>query len=380
MKPQTLKTVLLIVGISILSGCYTQLSEPVYRQEYYTEADTVYEYTENEELSDYNLGYRDGYRDFLNDYLWYGYNPDSYFYNHYRSYWYSPYSHHYHSFYLGYYDPFFYDPFWDWGYYGYYHSPYSYYRSGYWYRPYYADYYYHGYYRYRPYYYGYVSTKKESTGREQLTAERQTSSPSLAPSSASRSASPKAAGRDVNDLQTTMNMPVATGGGSTGSDVAERRNGSIPSKINSNEVFDANRRTPVKEIPGFQTTLNSPTRPDVKPFTRTSYGRSQQTEILSTNTRTTRTRTVPRSGRTSRSDTKSISRSPKTSGSSSSSSSQSTYSSPSTSRSSSSSSSSSSSVRSSSGSRSSSSSSSSRSGSSSSSGSRSSAKRSSNKK
>ncbi|MBN2600664.1 MAG: hypothetical protein JXR87_01580, partial [Candidatus Marinimicrobia bacterium] len=67
MKTISLKFTFLVIGISVLSGCYTQLSEPIAREEYYTEEeydtnrDTIYQY--QEELSEYNLGYRDGLRE-----------------------------------------------------------------------------------------------------------------------------------------------------------------------------------------------------------------------------------------------------------------------------------------------------------------------------
>jgi len=384
MKTISLKFILLVVGISFLSGCYTQLSEPVSREEYYTEPDTVYQYQEPE-FSDYNLGYRDGYRDFLNDYLWYGYNPDSYFYFNHRPYWNSPWSY-YHSFYLGIYDPYFYDPFYDWGYFGYY-SPYSYYSySSWYYSPYSRHYYGYGYYYRRPYYYygGYTGTKKVSAGREQLTANRQSTSGAASAGQASRVPISSS-----SDFQNTLNLPMTAGGGSSSAVTGSSRpstqslpEGIIkPNKKESQSLNSRPKKTPEEPIPGFQTKLTPPASPEIKPIKKYPPSRSTKPAVKKPvkKSSTTTKAVKPTKSSSSSSETKTISKPKARPSSSSGKSSRSSYSAPSKTRSSNSSSSRSSTVRSSSGSRSSGSSSSRSSSSKSSSSKSSSSKRSSSK-
>ena len=384
MKTTPLKFILPVVGISVLSGCYTQLSEPLSREEYYTEPDTVYQYEETD-LSEYNLGYREGYRDFLNDHLWYGYNPDSYFYHSHRPYWDSPWSYH-HSFYLGVYDPYFYDPFWDWGYSGYY-SPYSYYGYNYgYYHPYSRHYYSHGYY----YHGGYAGTKKVSEGREQLTANRQPASGSASASQASR-----VPVSNNSDFQNTLNLPMASGSGnsSTTSGSSQPGTQSLPDGIVKPDKSARNIQTldvrptksPDEDVPGFQTTLIPPARPETKLIKNrsTSSSSGKRTITLPVKKSSSVRKSQPPS-KSSSSETKSVSKPKSSSSSSSGKSSRSSYKTPSKSSSSSSSSSRSSSVRSSPKSKSSSSrssnSSSSKSSSSKSSSSKSSSSKSSSKK
>jgi len=412
MKTIPLKILLVSAGIFILSGCYTQLSEPISRTEYFSEPDTVYEYQEYD-LSDYNEGYRDGFRDFANQYLWYGYNPNSFLYYSYHPYWDSPWSYR-HSAYLGYYDPFYYDPFWDWGYYGYY-SPYSYYSyTGWYYSPY---YYRHRYYHRHPYYYGvYFSGKKVSEGREQLTADRQPISGSGSAARANRtSVGNTSAYNNSVKLQTTSGGSTKSGtigranrtsvsntsandnsvnlqmtsGGSTNSGIT---NNPVPStqsfpestskpNISIKEIQKIDkkpRKSSAETIPGFQNTLTRPSHPEVKPIRGSSkYQPSTETKRTIPSKRSSDSRRIykPRTpAKSSTSEAKSVSRPSSRSGSSS----KSSYSAPSRKSSNSSSSSSRSSVRSSSSRRSSGSSS--KSSSSRSSSSRKSSSRSSSKK
>ncbi len=276
MKQLFLKTLLLIPGILLLSGCYTKLAEPVTREEYYLEQDTT-QYTEQDEsyenymldspnLSEYNQGYRDAYREFLNSNLWYGYNPYSSFYHH-NPYWYSHWSS-YHSYYLGYYDPFFYDPFYDWGYYSYgYYNPYRYRNFGYYHDPYSRYYYSHGYYYHGGGYYygGYTSSQTISEGRQQKKVDRQPKIKSPPGNQLSRIPN------DLNsDFQTSLDLPMSAGSGSMGSSGTSNDNyPPIVSKPfnpgNSKEVI---RKRPTKEmiksdatipgIPGFQNKLLPP--------------------------------------------------------------------------------------------------------------------------
>ena len=372
MKTTPLKSILPVVGIFVLSGCYTQLSEPLSREEYYAEPDTVYQYEEND-LSEYNLGYRD----FLNDHLWYGYNPDSYFYHSHRPYWNSPWSYH-HSFYLGVYDPYFYDPFWDWGYSGYY-SPYSYYGYNYgYYHPYSRHYYSHGY-----YYGGYAGTKKVSEGREQKTSEWHSKT-----SGAMQSQSVLTPKNINSDFQNTLNLPMASGGGSSSTasgnmppNTQSLPDGIVKPGINARDIQST--KSPNKNVPGFQTTLIPPVRPETKLIKNrsTSSNSGKRTITLPIKKSSTHSKSVKpsKSSSSSSSETKSVSKPKSSSRSSSGKSSRSSYKAPSKSSSSSSSSSRSSSVRSSPKSKSSSSSSS-RSSSSKSSSKKSSSSKSSSKK
>jgi len=288
MKTLSLKITLLVIGISVLSGCYTQLSEPISREEYYTEEeyntnqDTIYQY--QEDLSEYNLGYRDGLREYMNNNLWYGYNPNSYFYSGYRpnrnSYW--DYNH---SFYLGVYDPYFYDPFWDWGYASYY-SPYNYYGYNGWYNyPYSRHYYSHGYYYHHPAYYhsGYANTKKVSEGREQMSANREPIGTTPSVSKASRSSV-----SSNSDFQSSMNLPMAASRGGSSAISSSSSNKTENQQISvlqtGRAVRNAQSKTSSYEnVPGFQNTLVPP----VKPETRTVKTRSVS------NSRVKRTTTVP---------------------------------------------------------------------------------------
>ena len=270
MKFISLKNTLLIAGISILSGCYTQLSQPVVRQEYYAEQDTPdTSYYSEDDYSDYNFGYRDGYRDFLNDYLWYGYNPNSQFnlyYSH-RSYWNQPWGYR-HSAFLGYYDPYFYDPFWDWGYYGYY-SPYSYYGySGWYYYPYSGYRYYSRYHRG-----GFTGAKKVSEARQQLSATRSASG-----GSASAGRATRVSNTPDNNLEATMNMPMATrtklsGGSSDGNQTSALQlpDGIVKTRTSDDfQTLDVrNKKSPDEPIPGFQSTLIAPVRPETIPMRAT---------------------------------------------------------------------------------------------------------------
>jgi len=357
MKTISLKITLLVIGIFVLSGCYTQLSEPISREEYYTEEeydiepDTVYQYQEAE-VSEYNLGYRDGSRDFMKEYLWYGYNPDSYFYSGYRPSWNSNWGYN-HSFYLGVYDPYFYDPFWDWGYYGSY-SPYSYYGySNSYYHPYSRHPYNHSYYYQQPYYHhgGYAGTKKVSEGREQLSANRQ---PASSASSASRAS--RAPVSNNSDFQSTMNLPMAAGRGNISTvstrsqNNAENLMGSIPKSGRATrnvQTLDVqSTKSPDEAIPGFQTTLVPPVRPGIRSInTRsTSNSRARRTVTMPVKKSSSSKNSRP----SSKSSAPSSSGTKSDSGSSSSSSSGSSYRAPAKSSSSSSSSNSSSGTRSSS--------------------------------
>lgn len=379
MKTIPLKILLVSAGIFILSGCYTQLSEPISRTEYFSEPDTVYEYQEYD-LSDYNEGYRDGFRDFANQYLWYGYNPNSFLYYIYHPYWDSPWSYR-HSAYLGYYDPFYYDPFWDWGYYGYY-SPYSYYSyTGWYYSPY---YYRHRYYHRYPYYYGvYFSGRKVSEGREQLTADRQPISGSGAAARANRTSVD-----NTSAYNNPMNLQMTSGGSSSSgaSNSSASPTKSFPEgvskpNISSKEIQTIDKKpqkSSAETIPGFQNTLTRPSHPEVKPIRGSSkYQPSTETKRTIPSKRSSDSRRIykPRTpAKSSTSEAKSVSRPSSRSGLSS----KSSYSAPSRKSSNSSSSSSRSSVRSSSSRRSSGSSS--KSSSSRSSSSRKSSSRSSSKK
>ena len=172
MKANALTQIILMTAALIISSCYTQFSAPIVRQETYQQSvtDTTYQEQETYEnytfdssyLNDYRLGYRDGYWDSMNSQLWLGFNIYSPFYGGYR----------YHSPYLGYYDPWFYDPFYDWGFYGYF----SFY-GGYY--PYYGYYPHHGYYGYyyggypyhRHHWYGYRDGTYYNEGRDELKAD-----------------------------------------------------------------------------------------------------------------------------------------------------------------------------------------------------------------
>ncbi|MCK4716479.1 MAG: hypothetical protein KAT54_06700, partial [Candidatus Marinimicrobia bacterium] len=276
MKQLFLKTLLLIPGILLLSGCYTKLAEPVTREEYYLEQDTT-QYTEQDEyyenymldspnLSEYNQGYRDAYREFLNSNLWYGYNPYSSFYHH-NPYWYSHWSS-YHSYYLGYYDPFFYDPFYDWGYYSYgYYNPYRYRNFGYYHDPYSIYFYSHGYYGYsgRRYRTWYGSYEPDSEGRQQKHAQWHPKDSSAKQKSAlwiPKNSNP--------DFQTSLDLPMSAGSGSMGSSGTSNENyPPIVSKpLNPDNSKEVIRKRPSKEkiksvaatpdIPGFQNKLLPP--------------------------------------------------------------------------------------------------------------------------
>ncbi len=280
MKKLFLKTLLLIPGILLLSGCYTKLAEPVTREEYYLEQDTT-QYTEQDEsyenyildspdLSEYNQGYRDAYREFLNSNLWYGYNSYSSFYNH-NPYWYSPWSS-YHSCYPGYYDPFFYDPFYDWGYYSYgYYNPYSYRNFGYYHNPYSRYYYSHGYYNHGGGYYygGYTGSQTISEGRQQKKVDRQPKIKSPPGNQLSRIPN------DLNsDFQTSLDLPMSAGPGSMGSSGSSRDN--LPPTVSKphnperlKEVLTEKQlkerlkpKPQDKSIPGFQNKLLPPKSPD----------------------------------------------------------------------------------------------------------------------
>ncbi|MDD5540700.1 MAG: hypothetical protein PHG61_08415, partial [Candidatus Marinimicrobia bacterium] len=174
MKANSLTPIFLMTAALFISGCYTQFSAPIAREESYKQLapDTTYQeeqiyenYTfDSSDLNDYRLGYHDGYWDSMNSNLWWGYNAYSPFYHSYR----------YHSPYLGYYDPWYYDPFYDWGFYG----SFSYYGGYYphhWYSPYYSYYGYYGDYHHRPRWYGdwyhYGAGKTYVEGRDQLKPE-----------------------------------------------------------------------------------------------------------------------------------------------------------------------------------------------------------------
>jgi len=267
-----------IIALLLLSGCYTKLSEPVsreeisredYDQQYDNENDSYDNYVfEAPDISDYNQGYRDASRDFLNSNLWYGYNPHSRFYD-YNSYWYSPWSS-YHSCYLGYYDPFFYDPFYDWGYYSYgYYDPYRYRIFGGYNYPYSRYYYSHGSYYYGGYYHGgYGSREPVAEGRQQKKADWQ---PKDSPAGQKRATlTPRVSNPD---FQSSLDLPMSAGSGSTGSvgSSDSRNNSSAPivSKPQTSErpqevlkekqsKKQLNPKPRDKSIPGFQNMIRPP--------------------------------------------------------------------------------------------------------------------------
>lgn len=270
-----------IIALFLLSGCYTKLSEPVTQEEIpredsdqqHEDEDSSYEnyVFEAPDISDYNQGYRDASRDFLNSNLWYGYNPYSRFYG-YNSYWYSPWSSYY-SCYLGYYDPFFYDPFFDWGYWGYYsygyYNPYWYRNFGGYYYPYSRYYYSYGYYPYGAYYHrGYGSREPGSEGRQQKKADWQ---PKDSPTGQKRATlTPRVSNPD---FQSSLDLPMSAGSGSTGSvgSSDSRNNSSAPivSKPQTSErpqevlkekqsKKQLNPKPRDKSIPGFQNMIRPP--------------------------------------------------------------------------------------------------------------------------
>jgi|GEM_PF-627615 len=194
----------MLTGVIFLSGCYTKFIEPVVRQEIYeqAESDTVIQenqsfdnYTfDSSSLNEYNMGYRDASRDFLNSNLWMGYSPNSRLFSPYRYGYYQN-----NSYFLGYYDPWSYDPFYDWDYYRYY----SYY-GGYYY-PYYG-YYSGGYHGHGSHWYntgGGGSRETIAEGRDQKKAEWQAKETSVSRSRTSDTGS-------SSDFQTTISYMPST--------------------------------------------------------------------------------------------------------------------------------------------------------------------------
>lgn len=290
-----------IIALFLLSGCYTKLSEPVTQEEIpredsdqqYEDENSSYEnyVFEAPDISDYNQGYRDASRDFLNSNLWYGYNPYSRFYG-YNSYWYSPWSSYY-SCYLGYYDPFFYDPFFDWGYYSYgYYNPYWYRNFGGYYYPYSRYYYSHGYYPYGGYYHrGYGSREPVSEGRQQKKADWQPKDSSTGQKRATLT--PRVSNPD---FQSSLDLPMSAGSGSAGNigSSGSRNDNSAPivSKPRTSErpreVLEEkqskkqlNPKPRDKSIPGFQNMIRPPKpKSETKIIRRSAPSRPSSTPDL----------------------------------------------------------------------------------------------------
>jgi hypothetical protein len=336
MKANALTQIFLMTAALSISGCYTQFSAPIARQNYseQSDSDTLYQeeqsyenYTfDSSSLNDYSLGYRDGYWDSMNRNLWYGYNPYSPFYHSYR----------YHSPYLGYYDPWFYDPFYGWNYYGY-NSWYG----GYY--PYYGYYYgyYGGYYGHHHggFWYGngyHYSGPTVAAGREQLKAQ-------YLPNS-TVSGSRRAAGN--SEQSGASYLPIATSGTAAASTTSKTSttviNGSTRDKSSWIRQTLTTTSSNTEPIVGFQTTLTPTAKTQTTIVNTASGSRSSSRSSSSQRSNASKTKTVSKpsssSGSTSSSSSASSSAyQPSSSSSSSSSGSSSTSSSSSESHSSSSS-------------------------------------------